>query len=57
MGQERNIVRHKNWQEKREVQYWTRLLNIKESEARRLVQTMNKPVDTKSTPEPVLDKK
>ena len=32
MGQERNIVRHKNWQEKREVQYWTRLLNIKSQE-------------------------
>ena len=57
MGQERIIVRHKHWQEKREVQYWTRLLNITESEARRLVETMNKPVDTQSTPESVHDKK
>ena len=33
----------------REVQYWTRLLNITESEARRLVfETMNNPVDTLS---------
>jgi hypothetical protein len=57
MGQERIIVRHKHWQEKREVQYWTRLLNITESEARRLVETMNNPVDSPSAPEPVLDKK
>ena len=57
MGQERNIVRHKNWQEKREVQYWTRLLNITESEARRLAETMNKPVDTPSTPKIVSNKK
>ena len=57
MGQERNIVRHKNWQEKREVQYWTRLLNIKESEARRLAETMNKSVDTPSKPESESDKK
>ena len=56
MGQERNIVSSKNWQEKREIQYWTRLLNITEPEARRLVETMNNPVDTPSTPEPVLDK-
>ena len=56
MGQERIIVRHKHWQEKREVQYWTRLLNITESEARRFVETMNKP-DTPSRPESVLDKK
>ena len=56
MGQGRNIVRSKNWQEKREVQYWTRLLNITESEARKLIETMNNPVDTPSTPEPVLDK-
>ena len=56
MGQERIIVRHKHWQEKREVQYWTRLLNITESEARKLIETMNNPVDTPSTPEPVLDK-
>jgi hypothetical protein len=53
VGRERNIVRHKNWQEKREVQYWTRLLNITESEARRLAETMNKPVDTLSTSESV----
>ena len=33
MGQERIIVSSKNWQAKREVQYWTRLLNITESEA------------------------
>ena len=33
------------------------IVNIKESEARRLVETMNKPVDTKSTPAPVVDKK
>jgi len=57
MGQERIIVRHKHWQEKREVQYWTRLLNITESEARRLVGTMNNPVDTPSAPKPLLDKK
>jgi len=57
MGHERIIVRHKHWQEKREVQYWTRLLNITESEARRLVETMNSPVDSPSAPEPVLDKK
>ena len=56
MGQRRNIVRSKNWQEKREVQYWTRLLNITESEARKLIETMNNPVDTPFTPEPVLDK-
>ena len=55
MGQERIIVRHKHWQEKREVQYWTRLLNITESEARRLVETMNKPVNTPSRPEPEPD--
>jgi hypothetical protein len=53
MGQERIIVRHKHWQEKREVQYWTRLLNITESEARRLAETMNKPVNTPPTPESV----
>ena len=57
MGQERDIVRRKNWQEKREVQYWTRLLNITESEARRLAETMNKPVDTPSTPKIVSNKK
>ena len=57
MGQERIIVRHKHWQEKREVQYWTRLLNITESEARRLAETMNKPVDTPSTPKIVSNKK
>ena len=57
MGQEHNIVRHKNWQEKREVQYWTRLLNITEPEARRLAETMNKPVNTPSTPESVPNKK
>jgi len=56
MGQGRNIVRSKNWQEKREVQYWTRLLNITESEARKLIETMNNPVHTPSKPEPVLDK-
>ena len=53
MGQERIIVRHKHWQKKREVQYWTRLLNITESEARRLVETMNNPVNTPSTFESV----
>ena len=56
MGQERVIVRSKNWQQKREVQYWTRLLNITESEARKLAETMNKPVDTRSAPESEPDK-
>ena len=50
MGQERIIVSSKNWQAKREVQYWTRLLNITESEARRLAGTTNKPVDSLSVP-------
>ena len=53
MGEERIIVRSKNWQQKREVQYWTRLLNITESEA--LADTKNKPVDT--PPAPAADKK
>jgi hypothetical protein len=55
MGEERVIVRSKDWQKKREVQYWTRLLNITESEARRLADTKNKPVDTPPAPAP--DKK
>ncbi|MEA2876954.1 MAG: hypothetical protein QOF14_2150 [Hyphomicrobiales bacterium] len=55
MEEERVIVRSKNWQRKREVQYWTRLLNITESEARSLADTKNKPVDT--PPAPAADKK
>jgi hypothetical protein len=59
MGRKHNIVRHKNWQEKREVQYWTRLLNITESEAQSLAETMNKPVDTRppQSPYPTRGKK
>ena len=53
MEEERVIVRSKNWQQKREVQYWTRLLNITGSEA--LADTKNKPVDT--LPAPAADKK
>ena len=45
MGQERIIVKRKNWQEKREIQYWTRPLNITESEARRPPETMNNRVE------------
>jgi len=41
------------------VRFYTtnRLLNITESEARRLAETMNKPVDTPSTPKIVSNKK
>ena len=39
------------WQEKREIQYWTRLLNVTEPEARKLAETMNKRVVSPLTPE------